>query len=112
MKLRDYFFNVSTIIHFQFSVKPENVKLSTNATGNQTCLGSYLNFTCTVGSSANPKVFSYLLLKNDVGVDTGSSGMWIRMPSSSGVFNYKCIANNTVGTADSTSVNITVGGKF
>ena len=106
------FFNKPTIIHSLFSVKPENVRLSTSAIGNQACLGSYLNFTCTVSSSANPPVFSYQLLKNDVVVDTNSSGMWIRMPSSSGDFSYKCVAKNTVGTANSPSVNVTVGGKY
>ena len=62
--------------------------------------------------SSNPPVTSYQLLKNDVVVDTSSSGMWIRMPPNSGVFTYKCLANNTVATANSTSVNITFGGKY
>ena len=96
---------------FLFSVKPQNIQLLTNATSNQACLGSYLNFTCSVGS-ANPPVTSYELFKNDVVVDTSSSGMWIRMLPNSGVFTYKCLANNTQGTANSTSVIITFGGKY
>ena len=87
------------------------MQLLTYASANQACLGSYLNVTCSVGS-ANPPAIFYQLLKNDVVVDTSSSGMWIRMLLNSGVFTYKCLANNTEGTANSTSVIITVGGKY
>ena len=97
--------------HFLSSVKPEDVQLLTNASANQACLGSYLNFNCSVGS-ANPPVIFYQLLKNDVVVDTSNSGMWIRMLPNSGVFTYKCVVNNTLGTANSTSVIITVGGRY
>ena len=62
--------------------------------------------------SANPPVTSYQLLKNDVVVDISSSGMWIRMLPNIRVIAYKCLANNTVGTAKSTSVIITFGGKY
>ena len=97
-------------VHFLISVKPENVQLSTNATGNQACLGSFLKFTCSVGS-ANPQVTSYQLFENNIFVDTNSLGIWIRIISISGVFTYKCLANNNAGTANSTSVNVTSGGK-
>ena len=96
---------------FLFSVKPENVQLSTNITVNKTCPGSYWNFTCLVGA-ANPEVTSYQLLENDIAVDTGSSGIWIRTLSFSGVFTYKCLANNTVGSSISANEkNITVAGN-
>ena len=97
---------------FFFSVKPENVQVSTNATGKQACLGSYLNFTCSVGTPGNPEVYYYQLFRNDTVLGTSSSGEWIRMLSSSGVFTYKCQANNTVGAANSTTVTVTVGGKY
>ena len=80
-----------------FSVKPENVKLLTNITANNTRPGGYWNFICSVGA-ANPQVTSYQLLENDIAVDTSSSGMWIRTLSNSGEFIYKCLANNTVGS--------------
>ena len=99
------------IVYCLISVEPENVELSTNAMANQACLGSFLNFTCSVGS-ANPQVTSYQLIENDVVVNTSSSGMLIKMLSSSAVFAYKCLANNSVGAANSTSFNITVGGKY
>ena len=87
------------------------MQLLTNASANQACLGSYLNFNCSVGS-ANPPVIFYQLLKNNVVVETSNSGMWIRILPNSGLFTYKCLVNNTLGTADSTSVIITVGGKY
>ena len=96
---------------FLFSVKPENVQLSTNITVNKTCPGSYWNFTCLVGA-AYPEVTSYQLLENDIAVDTGTSGMWIRTLSNSGVFTYKCLANNTVGPTISANENkITIAGN-
>ena len=94
-----------------FSVKPENVQLLTNTTANNTCPGGYWNYTCSVGA-ANPQVTSYQLLENDIAVDTSSSGMWIRTLSNSGVFTYKCLANNTVGsTISANEKNITVAGN-
>ena len=96
---------------FLFSVEPENVQLSTNITVNKTCPGSHWNFTCLVGA-ANPEVTSYQLLENDIAVDTGSSGMWIRTLSNSGEFIYKCLANNTVGPKiSSNEKNITIAGN-
>ena len=98
--------------HFYFTVKPDNVQLLTNFTANKTCPGSFWNFTCLVGP-AKPDIFSYQLLANDVVVDTDSSGMWVRLLSSSGVFTYKCLANNTVGTTISENEkNITVAGNY
>lgn len=113
MLIRECFrrFQFFSLIIF-FSVKPENVQLSTNATGNQACLGSYLNFTCSVGSQGNPDIYYYQLFRNDTVLGTSSSGELIRMLSSSGVFTYKCQANNTVGAANSTTVTVTVGGKY
>ena len=113
MLIRECFrrFQFSSLILF-FSVQPENVQLSTNATGNQACLGSYLNFTCSVGSQGNPDIYYYQLFRNDTVLGTSSSGELIRMLSSSGVFTYKCQANNTVGAANSTTVTVTVGGKY
>ena len=95
---------------FLFSVKPDNVQLLTNFTANKTCPGSFWNISCLVGP-AKPDVFSYQLFANNVVVDKESSGMWVRLLSSSGVFTYKCLANNTVGTTISVNEkNITVEG--
>ena len=102
---------VSIFSFLLFSVKPENVELLTNITANNTCPGGYWNFTCSVGA-ANPQVTSYQLLRNDIAVDTDSSGMWIRKLSNGGVFTYKCLANNAVGsTISANEKNITVPGN-
>ena len=94
-----------------FSVKPENVQLLTNITANNTCPGGYWNFTCSV-DAANPQVTFYQLLENDIAVDTSSSGMWIRTLSNSGVFTYKCLANNTLGsTISANEKKLTVTGN-
>ena len=88
------------------------MQLLTNFTANKTCPGSFWNFTCLVGP-AKPDMFSYQLLANDVVVDTDSSGMWVRLLSISGVFTYKCLANNTVGTTiGENEKNITVAGNY
>ena len=88
------------------------MQLLTNLTANKICPGRFWNFSCLVGP-AKPGVFSYQLFANDVVVDTDSSGMWVRLLSSSGVFTYKCLANNTVGTTISENEkNITVAGNY
>ena len=69
----------------------------------------------TFNCSANgiPLVDTYELLENGVLVRNGSNspGMWSRNMSTKGVFNYKCMAKNSVGTAYSMSLNVTVDGK-
>ena len=56
---------------------------------------------------------TYQLLENGVSVSNGSNslGMWSRDMSAGGEFNYTCMANNTVGTAYSMSLTVTVNGK-
>ena len=53
----------------------------------------------------------YQLFENDISVNDGNSsaGVWIRKDLREGDFSYRCVANNTVGTAERT-VNITVKG--
>ena len=70
-----------------------------------------VTFNCS--ADANPPVDTYHLLENGVYVRNGSNGlgMWSRNMSTGGVFNYKCIANNSVGTVYSMSVTVTVNGK-
>ena len=56
---------------------------------------------------------TYQLLENGVPVRNGSNslGMWSRNMSTGGVFNHKCMANNSAGIAYSTNVTVTVNGK-
>ena len=68
----------------------------------------------TVNCSAdgNTPVDTYQLLENGVPVrdSSNSPGMWSRNMSTGGVFKYKCMANNSAGTAYSMSVTVTVNG--
>ena len=89
-------------------VVPENVQLMANKT--RVCQDGVVSFTCS--AVGNPVVHTYQLYENNMLIGSSSSGVWSRNMSSGGMFNYTCMANNTVGTANSTSsVSITVNGK-
>ena len=95
---------------FLFADKPENVQLNVNITGNKTCLGIKVNFTCT--SDANPAVDNYTLYQNDVMIGSVSrSGVWIMPLNTSGQVLYRCKANNSVGTGISGDTNFAVEGE-
>ena len=75
------------------------------------CNGTNIVFNCS--ADGNPSVFTYQLYENEVRVNEGnSSGVWNRTMSTGGVFNYRCMVNNTIGTATSENVTITVNGKI
>jgi len=97
------------IILFFFSVKPEDVRLTIFATGNKACLNDTVNVTCT--ATAHPDVMSFHLFENDKLLRKSSQGTWTIPLFSSGVFTYKCMVNNSLGTANSTTVSLDVGGK-
>ena len=89
-------------------VKPEMVRLQ--ASEETVCRDAVVSFNCS--ANGNPSVFTFQLYENGVAVTNGgSSGMWSRTMSTGGVLNYTCMANNTIGTATSTSVSVTVNGK-
>ena len=90
-------------------VKPELVQLVAAET--RVCQDDVVSFTCT--AVGNPAVHTYQLYRNDSLVSDGSSssGVWSRALSTEGMFIYKCVANNTVGTAESMSVHVVVNGK-
>ena len=73
------------------------------------CQNDVVTFTCS--ADGNPVVHTYQLYENDTLVGSNSSGVWSRAMSAGGQFIYKCVANNTLGTASSMSVSITVNGK-
>ncbi len=70
-----------------------------------------ITFTCS--ADGYPAVDTYQLFVNDMLVSDGinSHGMWNRTMSVEGVSIYKCVANNTAGTGQSETVNVTVNGK-
>ena len=94
---------------FYYSIvdPPENVLLTTNATTNSQ--GDVVSFTCS--ADAVPSAMSFQLFKDNVPMETSASGMWVKALSEGGMFHYKCVANNSIGSASSTNVNITVNGK-
>ena len=93
-----------------FLDKPENVQLMASAMNSKACKRKFIRFNCS--ADANPAVTSYQLFENESAIlDTSPSGMWNRTLEYEGVFVYKCVANNTLGSRYSTSVTVTVNGK-
>jgi len=87
-------------------VKPDNIQLL--ASESKVCQDSVVTFTCS--ADGNPVVHTYQLYENGSLVSNSSSGVWNRTMSSGGVFVYKCVAHNSLGTAMSTRT-VTVNGK-
>ena len=97
------------IIYACFSSdKPENVVLETSAADNKGCHGDAISLNCS--ADVNQSVTSYQLFENDTAI-LDTSGRWRKFFTSGGVFIYKCVANNTLGTGHSQSVTVTVDGK-
>ena len=88
---------------------PENVLLTTNATADKACQNEVVSLTCS--ADAVPSAMSFQLFKDNVPMEISASGMWVKTLSEGGMFHYKCVANNSIGSANSTNVNITVNGK-
>ena len=99
---------IITSIWYFFAVPPENVQFETSTANNKVCKGETISINCSAG--AVPSVTSYELLENG-SVVSDASGMWSRNLSSGGVFIYKCVANNSLGSIESESVTIIVNGK-
>ena len=91
--------------------KPENVQLMSSAIDGKACTGEVISFNCS--ADANPGVASYQLFENETAIlNTGASGMWSRkILESEGIFFYKCVANNSLGSEYSMSVTVSVNGK-
>ena len=89
---------------------PDNVLLRTNATANKSCRNDVVSFTCS--ADAVPSAMSFQLFKDDVPMEISASGVWVKTLSEGGMFAYKCVANNSIGSSSSTNVNITVNGKW
>ena len=96
---------------FYYSIvdPPENVLLTTNATTNKACQSDVVSFTCS--ADAFPSAMSFQLFKDNVPMEISASGMWVKTLSEKGMFAYKCVANNSFGSASSTNVNVIVNGE-
>ena len=74
------------------------------------CKGEVISFNCS--ANANPGVTSYQLFENKTAIlNTSATGMWSKTLESAGVFVYKCVANNSLGSEYSINVPVTVNGK-
>ena len=90
-------------------VPPEMVRLVPSET--TVCQGEIISFVCSANS--NPAVHTYQLYVNGTMVnEVISTGVWNRTIAVGGVFVYKCTVNNTIGTATSKNVIITVNGNY
>ena len=68
------------------------------------------SFSCL--ANANPGVTSHQLFENETAIlNTSAPGMWSGALKSEGVFVYKCVANNFLGSEYSMNVTVTVNGK-
>ena len=77
---------------------------------NKACKGEVISFNCS--ANANPGVTSYQLFENESFIlNTSTSGMWGKRLENKGVFVFKCVAKNSLGSAYSTSVTVAVNGK-
>ena len=97
----------SNIVIFFSLDKPENLKFMVN--DSVVCKGDVISITCS--ADGKPAVHTYQMFENEILVNDGNSSaaVWIRKYLKEGDFSYKCVANNTVGTAEKT-VNVTVKG--
>ena len=81
-----------------------------SAMDDKACTGEVISFNCSV--NANPGVTSYQLFENETAIlNTSASGMWRKTLESEGVFVYKCVANNSLGSEYSMSVTVTVNDR-
>ena len=93
---------------FFVSVKPENIQLTVN--DSSICQGDVFRLSCS--ADGNPAVKVYQLFENDVLVSRSNRSplVWSKTASTGGVFVYRCVADNFVGTAVATTT-VTVNGK-
>lgn len=85
------------------------MQFTTSVTDDKACQGNNISLNCS--ADAKPAVTSYQLFKNNTAMDVSLSGTWSEPLASGGVFVYKCVATNTLGTGSSTDVAVTVNGK-
>ena len=91
--------------------KPEIVDLKKSSFTSKNCRGDIISFNCS--ADANPSMTSYQLFENETAIlDTNPSGIWNRKLPTGGVFMYKCMANNYLGSEDSLPVIVKVNGTL
>jgi len=74
------------------------------------CEGDIISINCS--ADGKPSVHTYQLFENDIQVpDSDTAGVWNRTMSAQGIFTFRCVANNTVGT-NHKNVTVTVNGNW
>ncbi|XP_068685501.1 hemicentin-1-like [Montipora foliosa] len=85
---------------------PEGIQLHVGE--EEVCNGTTISFNCSA-ENANPMELNYQLYENNVMIGSiSSTGVWNKTMTVIGVFVYKCMVNNSVGTAMSSAVSVTV----
>ena len=85
------------------------MRLETSAADNKACRGDVISINCS--ADAVPSEISYQLLENDLAI-LDASGRWDRSLTTAGMFTYKCVPNNTLGTGENATATVTVNGKL
>ena len=81
-----------------------------SAVDNKVCTQEVISFNCS--ANANPRVTLYQLFENQKAIlNTSASGTWSKTLKIEGVFVYKCVANNSLGSEYSMDLSVTVNGK-
>ena len=102
-----YWYKCQAFCSCHVLVKPEQLQFVANK--RTVCQNNVVTFTCS--AVGNPVVHTYQLYENDTLASSSSSGVQSRAMSTVGDLVYKCMVNNTFGTAESMSVHVTVNGK-
>ena len=72
----------------------------------------WVNFTCK-SSEANPRVYNYVLFKNETDVGLSDKGTWTEKISRGETFVYKCQAYHQVDNVTNTNnISLSVKGKI
>ena len=88
---------------------PEGIQL--HVSEEVVCNGTTISFNCSA-ETANPMELTYQLHENNVIMfGISSTGVWNKTMKAGGVFVFKCMVNNTVGTAMSATASVTTNGE-
>ncbi|XP_068686468.1 hemicentin-1-like isoform X1 [Montipora foliosa] len=98
---------VSKVVFIDVQYPPEGIQLRVSE--EEVCNGKTISFICSA-ETANPMNLNYQLYENNTMIDViSSTGVWNKTSwTVEGVFFYKCVVNNSVGTAMSLNVSVNV----
>ncbi|XP_068733577.1 uncharacterized protein [Montipora capricornis] len=98
--------NASESATIDVQYPPEGIQL--HVSEEEVCNGTTISFNCSA-ETANPTELNYQLYENNMMIGViSSTGVWNKTMTVGGVFVYKCMVNNSVGTAMSSNVSVNV----